>query len=139
MTTKSGREFVLQNAKMLQLHPCLPRLGKRIYREIELGLLSNIQIVPRTQAIIKKCRFFLRKTLMKVYQRFSNSSKFVNTEDFSGLAITQTPNKDTSFGVCYDFANCFCITYLLFVLSTMGDSSHKTFLIRHKSPGNLGF
>ena len=52
---------------------------------------------------------------MKVYQRFSNSSKFVNREDFSGLASTQIPNKDTSLRACYVFANCFCITYLIFV------------------------
>ena len=71
MTTKWGCEFDLQNAKMLQLHMCLPRLGKRIYREIELGLLSIIQIVPRTQAIIKKCSFFLRKndeSLPKIFE-----------------------------------------------------------------------
>ena len=65
------------------------------------------------------------KTLMKVYQRLSNSSKFVNTEDCSGSASAQTSNKDTSFHVCYDFANCFCIKYLLFVLSSKGDSSPK--------------
>ena len=70
---------------------------------------------------------------MKVYQRFSNSSKFVNREDFSGLASTQTPNKDTSFRACYVFANIFTIR-----VNYYGRFVTKTFLIRHKYPGNLG-